>query len=71
MGRLVSRFADANIVACSVAAYEEDEMLIEAAMSGGAEAIVTFNVQDFLPAAAVFDARVLTPAEVLLQIRRH
>lgn len=45
-------------------------MLIDSGMSAGAEAIVTFNVQDFLPAAAVFDMRVLTPAEVLLQIRR-
>jgi len=31
---------------------------------------VTFNVRNFLPGAAVFSLRILTPAETLLEIRR-
>ena len=34
------------------------------------EAIVTFNGQVFLRGAAVFNLRILTPAEALLEIRR-
>ena len=48
----------------------DDEMVLDAAINGGVDAIVTFNVQDFLPGAAVFNLRILTPAETLLEIRR-
>ena len=48
----------------------DDEMVLDAAINGGAEAIVTFNVQDFRPAAAVFSLRILTPAETLFELRR-
>ena len=48
----------------------DDEMVLDAAVNGGAEAIVTFNVQDFLPGADAFNLQILTPAETLLQIRR-
>ena len=48
----------------------DDEMVLDAAINGGAEAIVTFNVRDFLPGAAVFNLRILTPAETLLEFRR-
>ena len=48
----------------------DDEMVLDAAINGGAEAIVTFNVQDFLSGADVFNLRILTPAETLLQIGR-
>ena len=48
----------------------DDEMVLDAAINGGAEAVVTFNVQDFLRGAAVFNLRILTPAEALLEIRR-
>ena len=48
----------------------DDEMVLDAAINGAAEAIVTFNVQDFLSGAAVFNLRILTPAETLLEIRR-
>ena len=48
----------------------DDEMVLDAAIKGGAEAIVTFNVQDFLAGADVFNLQILTPAETLLQIRR-
>ena len=48
----------------------DDEMVLDAAINGAAEAIVTFNAQDFLSGAAVFNLRILTPAETLLEIRR-
>ena len=48
----------------------DDEMVLEAAINGGAEAIVTFNGRDFLPGAAAFNLRILTPAEALLELRR-
>ena len=48
----------------------DDEMVLDAAINGGAEAIVTFNGKDFLPGAAAFNLRVLTPAEALLEFRR-
>jgi putative PIN family toxin of toxin-antitoxin system len=42
-----------------------DEMVLEAAMNGSADAIVTFNVRDFLPGAANFGVEVLTPGFIL------
>ena len=49
----------------------DDEMVLEAAVNGGAEAIVTFNKRDFLPGAALFHLAVLTPGEALWQLRRR
>jgi putative PIN family toxin of toxin-antitoxin system len=49
----------------------DDEMVLDAAVSGGVDAIVTFNVQDFLPGASQFDLQILTPAEALRQLRRE
>ena len=49
----------------------DDEMVLEAAVNGGAEAIVTFNQRDFLPGAASFDLAVWTPGEALWQLRRR
>jgi putative PIN family toxin of toxin-antitoxin system len=48
----------------------DDEMVLEAAINGQAEAIVTHNRRDFEGAAGRFGIEVLTPAEVLEQIRR-
>ena len=45
-----------------------DEMVLEAAVNGRAQAITTFNVRDFLPAAARFGIEVLRPAEVLWKL---
>lgn len=42
-----------------------DEMVLETAINGRAEAIVTYNIRDFLPAADRFGLRVLRPGEVL------
>ncbi len=42
-----------------------DEMVLEAAINGRAEAVVTHNVKDFLPAAKRFGIAVLTPGSIL------
>jgi putative PIN family toxin of toxin-antitoxin system len=47
-----------------------DEMVLEAAISGRADALVTYNVADFAPAARWFKIPVLRPAEVLRQVKR-
>ena len=48
----------------------DDEMVLDAAVSGRVEAIITFNVQDFLPGAGQFNRLdVLTPAEALHRLR--
>jgi putative PIN family toxin of toxin-antitoxin system len=47
-----------------------DEMVLNAAVNGGADAIVTFNVGDFLPGATPSELEVLTPAEALRRLRR-
>jgi putative PIN family toxin of toxin-antitoxin system len=49
----------------------DDEMVLDAAVSGSVEAIVTFNVQDFLPGATPFNLQLLTPGEALRQLRRE
>ena len=46
-----------------------DEMVLEAATNSGADAIVTFNQRDFLPAATDFGIRIITPGDYLPTIR--
>ncbi len=46
-----------------------DEMVLETAINGRANALVTYNVRDFLPAASRFGLRVLRPGELLKEIR--
>ena len=41
-----------------------DEMVLEAAINGRADAIVTFNVKDFIPAGR-FGVSVIRPADLL------
>jgi putative PIN family toxin of toxin-antitoxin system len=48
-----------------------DEMVLETALNGRADCIVTHNVADFHPAAARFRLAVLTPAEFLQQLREE
>lgn len=43
----------------------DDEMVLEAAINGHAEAIVTYNLADFLPAATQFGLRVMTPGVII------
>lgn len=46
-----------------------DEMVLEAAVNGGADALVTHNVRDFAKAAATFGLRVLRPGDLLKELR--
>lgn len=46
-----------------------DELVLEAAANGGAEAIVTFNSRDFGSIPLQFGVTVLTPTEAVKRIR--
>jgi len=46
-----------------------DEMVLEAAINGAADALVTYNVADFASAAQRFNIEVLTPPEALKRSR--
>lgn len=46
-----------------------DEMVLEAAVNGGASAIVTFNRRDFRMAAARFALDLLRPGELLRRLK--
>jgi predicted nucleic acid-binding protein len=43
----------------------DDEFVLEAAINGSAEAIITYNVRDFEPAQRLFGIRVLTPGDII------
>jgi putative PIN family toxin of toxin-antitoxin system len=47
-----------------------DEMVLEAAINGDADALVTYNTKDFAVAAERFNLSVLTPADLLKKVRR-
>jgi putative PIN family toxin of toxin-antitoxin system len=46
-----------------------DEMVLETAINGRADALVTFNVRDFASAAAMFGLRVKLPGEILDEVK--
>ncbi len=46
-----------------------DEMVLEAAVNGRADALVTHNVRDFAKGAERFGLRVLKPGELLMRLR--
>jgi hypothetical protein len=46
-----------------------DEMVLEAAVNGGAKAIVTFNVTDFAPATTEFGIEVVRPGALARRLR--
>jgi len=46
-----------------------DEMVLEAAINGEADALVTDNVADFAEAAERFEISVLRPAELLRKVK--
>jgi predicted nucleic acid-binding protein len=43
----------------------DDELVLEAAINGLADALVTHNVRDFLPAANNFGIQVITPGHII------
>jgi len=47
----------------------DDEMVLEAAVNGRADALLTHNVRDFAKGAARFGLRVLRPGEILKELR--
>jgi putative PIN family toxin of toxin-antitoxin system len=47
-----------------------DEMVLEAAINGDADALITYNVSDFAVAADRFGVKVLRPAEALKMVKR-
>jgi putative PIN family toxin of toxin-antitoxin system len=46
-----------------------DEMVLEAAVNGRADALVTHNVRDFAKAAGRFGLRVIRPGDLLKELR--
>jgi putative PIN family toxin of toxin-antitoxin system len=48
----------------------KDEFVLEAAVNGQADALVTHNIRDFEPATRLFGLRVLLPREVLKELGR-
>ncbi len=46
-----------------------DEMVLEAAINGQADALVTHNARDFAEAAARFGLRIVTPGELLRELK--
>ena len=46
-----------------------DEMVLEAAINGRADVLVTHNVRDFAKGAQKFGLRVLRPGELLKELR--
>lgn len=49
----------------------DDDMVLETAVNGRAELLVTVNRRDFVPGAARFDIRIVSPAEALTRLRRN
>jgi putative PIN family toxin of toxin-antitoxin system len=49
----------------------DDELVLEAAINGRADVLVTFNVRDYFPAAQYFRLEVLRPAEFLRRLSWH
>jgi len=47
-----------------------DELVLEAAVNGMAQVLVTHNMRDFAKAAERFEVRVLTPQQCLKELKR-
>ena len=47
-----------------------DEMVLEAAVNGRVDAIVTHNTRDFASVAPSFGLQVLTPAQTILMMEK-
>jgi putative PIN family toxin of toxin-antitoxin system len=49
----------------------DDDMVMETALSGRADLLVTYNLRDFEPTASDFGISVVTPREALKQIKEE
>jgi putative PIN family toxin of toxin-antitoxin system len=49
----------------------KDDMVLELAVNGMAEAIVTFNIKDFQPAASHWNVATITPGECLRNLKQQ
>ncbi len=49
----------------------DDDMVLETAVNGRAEGIVTFNRRDFIPAADQFGVSILAPGEALKRLEKR
>ena len=77
--RDIDRFLSALAAACEAVEVSfqwrpqlsdaNDEMLLEAAVNGQADALITHNVRDFVKGAERFGLRVLRPGEFLKELR--
>jgi putative PIN family toxin of toxin-antitoxin system len=47
-----------------------DEMVLEAAIHGRADALVTYNIADFMVASERFNINVISPGDLLKAVRR-
>lgn len=47
-----------------------DEMVLEAAVNGRADALVTHNIKDFKAIGTKFNLRIMLPADVLAEMRK-
>jgi predicted nucleic acid-binding protein len=45
-------------------------MVLEAAINGEADAVVTYNIADFAEAAERFETSIMRPAELLRKVKR-
>jgi predicted nucleic acid-binding protein len=48
----------------------DDEMVLETALNGRADAIATHNLRDFIPVARKFNVRVLSPGDLVREVLR-
>jgi putative PIN family toxin of toxin-antitoxin system len=48
----------------------DDDMVLETAVNGHAEALVTFNLRDFASATKLFELGVLTPGQALARLEQ-
>lgn len=48
----------------------EDDMVLETAVNGRADVLVTLNRRDFEPAAAAFAVQIVSPAEAVARLRK-
>jgi predicted nucleic acid-binding protein len=49
----------------------DDDMVLEAAVNGRADAIVTFNLRDFRPSAELFGIAALSPSEAVKRLEKR